>query len=178
MTKSLNCRPAFALALTMSVALWMFPETAISSAGNKKSQGKLQFLGISFNAPKKANGIGRFTMTMQKRFHCRYLRQTKVRSLRWLFDDGGDGDFDLIGKFVCKRKGLRFHLRGTRTHNRYEPIRPKRPNRRTLQVGVPLDLAEFRARRFSAVARSRDAQSPGCSEPCKDRLPPREEGFP
>ena len=69
MTKSLNCRPAFALALTMSVALWMFPETAISSAGNKKSQGKLQFLGISFNAPKKANGIGRFTMTMQKRFH-------------------------------------------------------------------------------------------------------------
>lgn len=174
MTKICNCR--LVLALAISVALWMRPNTAIASTGYKEGQGKFQFSFISFG--EEPNGIGRFTMVMKRRVRCRFLRPTKDRSLRWLFDDGGDGDFDLIGRFVCKRKQLRFYLRGTRTQNRYEPIRPKRPDLRTLKVGVPLDLAEFRAKRFSAVAKSRDAQSPGCSEPCRDRLPPREEGFP
>ncbi len=179
MTKPCNCRLAFFLALMISVGLWVVvPATEISSAGHKESQGKLQFNFISFG--EEPNGIGRFTMVMKRRVRCRFLGPTKNRSLKWLFDTDWDGDFDLKGRFECAEGGLLFFLRGTRTHNRYEPIPTKRPTRRSLQVRVPPDLAELRGRKTpSAVAKSRDAQSPGCRhQPCKHRRPPRGGSFP
>ncbi|MDQ3783567.1 MAG: hypothetical protein M3360_01550 [Actinomycetota bacterium] len=169
MTKSLRRGLVLALAPIVLVALCMPPAPAISSTGHKDAQGKLNIVFVK--ASSSRDGIGRFELGTEKRVRCRYLRTTKVRSLKWLFDDGRDGGFDLKGKFVCTKGHLFFHMRGTRTQNRYEPIRPKRPGRRSLVVRFPLDLAELRAKHLWAAAKSRDGQSPGCTKPCRDRAP-------
>ncbi|MBA3628953.1 MAG: hypothetical protein H0W55_04650 [Actinobacteria bacterium] len=169
MTKSLGRKLALILAVMALVVLWAAPVPAISSAANQDASGKLDLWFVTAGKANR-NGIGRFALGTEKRLRCRYLRSSKDRSLKWSFDDGRDGDFDLVGKFVCTRGHLLFHLRGTQTHNVYEPIEPKK-GRKTLLVRVPLDLAELRARHLSVVAKSKDGQSPGCSEPCRDRLP-------
>lgn len=169
MTKSLSRQLALLLALMTLVALWAVPTPAISSTARQDSQGKIQILFVKASGSR--NGIGRFEIGTEKRLRCRYLRPSKDRSLKWSFDDGRDGDFDLVGKFLCTKGHLLFLLRGTQTRNMYEPIQPKRANRRSLVVRFTLDLAEFKASHLWAVAKSRDGQSSACTKPCRDRAP-------
>ncbi len=185
MTKLLSCRLALALGPMILVAFLIVPATTMSSASAKEGQGKLRFSFFIFKAPEKRSGIGRYTMYMKKPLRCRYLEPAKDRSLKLLFDNGRDGDFDLKGKFVCTEGRLLLFLRGTQTHNRYEPIRPERLSPSDLRVGIPLDLAELKGWKYpTSVARSRDAPLTrmqravlGSSEPLLDSPRHRADGF-
>ena len=123
----------------------------------------------------KASGdrgeLGHFTLRTENPWRCNYLKRSKDTSLRWLFDDGRDGDFDLVGRVVCVNSELVLRLHGPDTGNRYEDISVRRPNRRTAKVDVPLDLIEFDATHAGAVARSRDKEAPSCDSICTDRAP-------
>lgn len=165
LTRSPNLRLVLLLILIASVA----KGAVASPAGAGDGQGKIDIVFVK--ASGNRNGTGRFELGTEKRLRCRYLRPAKDRRLKWSFDDARDGDFDLVGRFLCKEGHLLFLLRGTRTHNRYEPIQPRRPSRRSLVVRFPLDVRELGARHLSTVAKSRDAQSPGCVMPCRDRAP-------
>ena len=168
MTKSPSCRLALALAPMIVVPFLTVPATAISSPDNQERRGKLQF---SFFIFKKHRGIGHYTIGMKEPFRCRYLEPSKDRSLKLLLDNSRDGDYDLKSKFVCRQRRLLLFLRGTQSHNSYEPIRPKRLDPSALQVGIPLDLEELKGWRYpTSVVRSRDAQSPACNDPCWDRM--------
>ncbi len=158
-----------ALVLLTSVALWGTAAPGITSAGSRSGQGKLEIVFVKASGTR--DGIGRFELGTEKRVRCRYLRPRKDRSLRWSFDDGGDGDFDLVGRFACIESRLLFLLRGRSTHRKYESIRTRRPSRRSLAVRFSLELKELRAKHLLAVAKSRDSQSPACATSCKDRAP-------
>ncbi len=169
MTKSLSRSLGVMLVGVAMIALWALSAPAISSAGHGDSQGRIYI--VFAKASGDRNGFGRFEIGTEKRLRCRYLRRSKDRSLKWSFDDGRDGDFDLVGRFVCTKGSLLFYLRGTRPRNIYEPIQPNRPDRKSTVVRFSLDLEELRANHLSAVVKSRDHQSPGCTKPCRDRVP-------
>ncbi len=122
------------------------------------------------------HGIGHFRIETQRRFRCRTLRLGKPNRLKLLFDDRRDQDVDLVGRFYCSKANGRNHwflrLHGPTTGSHYEALHATRPNRHTLKVTVPLDLAEFVAVHMGVVASSKDATAPACaSEPCRDRAP-------
>jgi hypothetical protein len=115
--------------------------------------------------------LGHFTLRTEDPWRCSYLKRSRDTSLRWLFDDARDDDFDLAGRFVCINTNLVFRMHGPDSGNRYEDISVRRPNRRTAKINVPLDLVEFDANHAGGVARSRDEEAPSCETVCKDRAP-------
>ena len=123
------------------------------------------------------SGTGVLTLKIRT-FHgwgCRYLRQSQETALNWYFDDGEDGDNDLIGKFVCVKAGknptLIFKLHGTDSGNNYESLKAKRPNHHTVTVKMPTDLTELEAEHMRVHARSSNGVDDGCDSTCVDRAP-------
>jgi hypothetical protein len=145
------------------------PAWGISRGDPNDSDSRLDIRLISENArPVVGGGL---TIRTFRRWHSRYLRDGRPTNLRWLFDDGDDGDFDLIGDFRRRNGRLLFFLRGTNTGNRYEPLRARRPDPRTVRVRFSFDIAELQSSDLSVVARSFSA-GPDCpGDPCRDRAP-------
>ncbi|MEA2477472.1 MAG: hypothetical protein QOC87_1671 [Actinomycetota bacterium] len=117
------------------------------------------------------HSVGTLTITTQEGFACNYLKASRDAFLKWLFDDGKDGDFDLVGTFVCRSNKLYLDLRGKKSGNSYEPIRAKRKNARTTKVTFPFDLTEMKSKHLGLVVRSKDGVNASCSPACRDRAP-------
>ena len=160
------------LAAALIVVLSLFPIAAVMAAERrdpKDADGRLDIVLIVATGDK--GEVGHLTIRTEDRWRCRYLKRSRNTSLKWLFDDRRDGDTDLIGRFVCRKGRLSFNLRGPDTGNHYEPLKVRRPNRRTTKVNVPFDLAEFEGAHMGVAARSKDGEAPACETPCVDRAP-------
>jgi hypothetical protein len=115
--------------------------------------------------------VGTLKMVTDDEFGCGLLKQSKPNYLKWLFDDGRDGDVDLKGNIVCKNKKLFLMLKSKK--NRYEAIRVKRPSKDVVKATFSFDLAEFKANHLDVTAKSKDATSIGCTTvACKDTVGP------
>jgi parallel beta-helix repeat protein len=123
------------------------------------------------------HGTGHLRVKLQHRLRCRKLKLGDSNRLRLLFDDGRDGDLDLVGRFYCSRgSDARNHwflrLRGPSTGSRYKRLHATRSSRHTLKVAVSLDLKEFRSTHMGVVASGKDATAAACdSKSCRDRAP-------
>jgi hypothetical protein len=158
---------AFAIAVCLIVAS---PAGAISRGDPNDSDSRLDIRLISENADPGTGGS--LTIRTFGRWRSRYLRDSRPTGLKWKFDDGDDGDFDLVGKFRFVRGELRFFLRGIETENRYESIRARRLDRRSVRVRFSFDIEELQSNDLSIVATSFDAAAGTCSsDPCRDRAP-------
>jgi hypothetical protein len=143
------------------------PAWAISRGDANDSDSRLDIRLISENARPRPGGA--LTIRTFGRWASRYLRDGLPTNLKWRFDDGDDGDWDLVGKFRFTDGALRFFLRGTDSGNIYEPIRARRPDRKSVRVRFAFDLVELRSNRLSVVANSSEGGCPG--DPCRDRAP-------
>ena len=145
------------------------PALAISRGDANDSDSRLDIRLISENARPRRGGT--LTIRTYGRWGSRYLRDGLPTNLKWRFDDRDDGDIDLIGNFRFTNGALRFFLRGTETGNIYEPIRARRPDRRSVRVRFSFEIAELQSNRLSVEAKSFDRGS-GCRRnPCRDRAP-------
>ncbi|MFP5298612.1 MAG: hypothetical protein ACLGHL_06475 [Actinomycetota bacterium] len=134
------------------------------------SDGKLDLSRLVVDATKGEAGF--FTIKTHDNFRCGYLKPGKPNRLRLLFDDGRDGDIDLIGRFECDGDKLLMFLVGKETGNNYEPLRARRPSNKTVKVAFQLDIAEFEADTLGVKVRTVDGTAEGCTdEPCKDSVP-------
>jgi hypothetical protein len=115
--------------------------------------------------------VATLTIRAHSAWRCRDLRPAAKTQLKWLFDGSGNNEFDLVGSFVCRDGVLLFQLRSTDGSSQYEPIAAKRPNRRTVNVTMPLDLTELDGQHLDLVAKSRDVSGETCIEDCEDRAP-------
>ena len=115
--------------------------------------------------------VGILTIRTHAGWKCSMLRPAANTQLKWLFDGSGNNGFDLVGSFVCRDGALVFQLRSTDGSNNYEPIVAERPNRRTVQVTMPLDLTELNGQHLDLVAKSKDVSGETCIEDCTDRAP-------
>lgn len=162
-----------ALALLLLVSVLAPPASAAKMDDPNDTDGKLDVVLISFKGT--AGGTGTVKLKTQNRWGCKFLRQGVKTSLNWYFDDGEDGDNDLIGKFVCvnansNKPKLIMKLSGPDSGNNYEPVPAKRPDKKTVKATFPFDLAELESEHASAHVRSKDAISEGC-DVCVDRAP-------
>jgi hypothetical protein len=162
-----------ALAVMLVVSVLAPPAAAAKAEDPNDVDGKLDIRLISFKGA--AGGTGTVKLKTQNPWGCKFLRQGVKTSLNWYFDDGEDGDNDLIGKFVCINANsdnpkLILKLHGPDTDNRYEPVPAKKPDKKTVKATFPFDLPEFESDHASAHARSKDAISEGC-DVCVDRAP-------
>jgi hypothetical protein len=158
------------IAAVIGIALMVVatPAWAISRGDPNDSDSQLDIRLISINGD---SGGGSMTIRTFERWHSRYLGDARRTNLRWLFDDGDDGDVDLIGTFRHTNRRLRFFLKGTDTGNRYEPIRARRPDRKTVRVRFSFDIAELRSGNLSVSARSSSAEADCPVDKCRDRAP-------
>lgn len=115
--------------------------------------------------------VGNLTIRAHARWRCRDLRPAAQTELKWYFDGTGNNDFDLIGSFVCRDGKLLFKLRSADGSNVYEPLRARKPNRRTVKVTMPLDIVELDSQDLDLVARSKDVSGETCTEDCLDLAP-------
>lgn len=115
--------------------------------------------------------VATLTIRAHSAWKCRDLRPAAKTQLKWLFDGSGNNEFDLVGSFVCRDGALIFELRSTDGSNMYEPIAAERPNKRTVNVTMPLDLIELDGEHLDLVAKSRDVSGETCIEDCEDRAP-------
>ena len=160
---------AVGIAVGMALMVPSSPAWAISRGDPNDSDSRLDIRLISEHA--SPNPGGGLTIRTFRRWRSRYLRDRLPTNLKWKFDDGDDGDWDLVGRFRFTHGALRFFLRGTDSGNVYEPIRARRPDRKTVRVRFAFDITELRSNRLSVVAKSFDG-GPDCSgDPCKDRAP-------
>jgi hypothetical protein len=160
---------AVGISIGMAVMVLSPPAWAISRGDANDSDSRLDIRLISEHArPRPGGGL---TMRMFRRWGSRYLRDALPTNLRWRFDDGDDGDWDLVGRFRFTDGALRFFLRGPDTGNVYEPIRARRPDRKSVRVRFAFDIEELQSNRLSVVANSFDG-GPDCPrDPCRDRAP-------
>ena len=115
--------------------------------------------------------VGTLKMVTETDFGCGLLKPNKPNYLRWLFDDGRDGDTDLTGNVVCRNKKLFLMLRSKK--NRYEGIRVKRPDKDTVKATFSFDLKELKSNHLDVTAKSKDSTSTGCTSiACKDTVGP------
>lgn len=115
--------------------------------------------------------VATLTIRAHSAWKCRDLRPAANTSLKWLFDGSGNNDWDLVGSFVCRDGDLVFELRSQDGSNNYEPIAAERPNKRTVNVTMPLDLAELDGQHLDLAAKSNDVSGETCVEDCVDRAP-------
>lgn len=116
-------------------------------------------------------GPGFFTIKTHEGFACNYLKPNGKNYLKLQFDDGRDGDIDLVGVFECADNKLMFLLHGKETGNNYEPLRAKRPKAKVTKVSFQLDLAEFESDTMGVIVRSKDGTNVDCDPVCKDSIP-------
>ncbi len=160
---------AIGISIGIVVMVLSPPAGAISRGDANDSESRLDIRLISENARPRRGGT--LIIRTFGRWGSRYLRHALPTNLRWRFDDRDDGDWDLVGKFRFTDGALRFFLRGTDSGNVYEPIRARRPDRRSVRVRFGFDIAELRSNRLSVVANSSD-RGPDCpGDPCRDRAP-------
>jgi hypothetical protein len=159
------------MAAVVGIALMVVatPAWGISRGDPNDSDSRLDIRLISENAEPGVGGA--MTIRTFGRWHSRYLRDALPTSLKWKFDDGDDGDVDLVGNFRYKNGALRLFLRGPDTGNRYEPIRARRPNRRMVRVRFSFDIAELQSSNLSVMASSVVAGLECPDDPCRDRAP-------
>lgn len=117
------------------------------------------------------NDVATLTIKTHSGWKCAALRPVNSRSLKWYFDGSGNDDFDLVGKFVCRKGTLLFHLRSTDGGSRYEPLVAKKPNPRTVRVTMTLDLPQLDSNNLDLIAKSKDTSGETCIEDCSDRAP-------
>ena len=116
-------------------------------------------------------GVGTLKLMTEADFSCGLLKASKPNYLRWLFDDGRDGDIDLKGNIVCRDKKLFLMLKSKK--NRYEGIRVKRPQKDTVKARFSFDIPELKSNHLDVTAKSKDSTSSGCtSTACKDTVGP------
>jgi hypothetical protein len=145
------------------------PAWAIRREDPNDSESRLDIRLISEHA--SPNPGGGLTIRTFRRWHSRYLRDGLPTNLRWKFDDGDDGDWDLVGKFRFTHGALRFFLRGTDSGNVYEPLRVTRRDRKSARVRFSFDIEELQSNRLSVIAKSFDAGWKCPGDPCRDRAP-------
>src|SRR5918999_834002 len=122
-------------ALVLARAVLAPPVSAAESAEDPNdTEGKLDIRLISFKGAAGASSTVK--IKTQNPWGCKFLRQGVKTSLNWYFDDGEDGDNDLIGKFVCvnansNKPKLILKLYGPDSGNQYEPVPAKRPDKKT-----------------------------------------------
>ena len=117
-------------------------------------------------------GTGTVKVVTYGKWKSRFLRDANPTTLRVLFDDGADGDADLVGNFRYKRGALLLFLRSADGSNHYEPVPAERNNRRSVSATFPFDVTELASDDLSVWARIVDAASSGCREAvCRDRGP-------
>jgi hypothetical protein len=164
-------RMVAAVGISVGIALMVLspPAWAISRGDANDSESRLDIRLISENARPRRGGA--LIIRTFGRWGSRYLRDNVPTNLRWKFDDADDGDFDLVGKFRFTHGALRFFLRGPDSGNVYEPIRARRPDRRSVKVRFAFDLEELPSNRLSVVASSFDGGSDCPGDPCRDRAP-------
>jgi hypothetical protein len=139
---------------------------AVSRKDPKDVSGRLDIVRIKFTSQQQ---LATLTLETENAWRCRYLKPAKKTALRWLFDDGADGDNDLIGDFVCRQKKLVFELHSE--DSQYEPIFATRPDKRTVKVTMPLDVPELESDTLVLAAKSRDGAAGACDQTCRDRAP-------
>lgn len=115
--------------------------------------------------------IANLTIRTHSAWKCGMLRPAAKTQLKWYFDGSGNNGFDLVGSFVCREGTLVFELRSTDGDNNYEPIVADRPNKRTVNVTMPLDLTELNGQHLDLIAKSKDTSGETCIEDCVDRAP-------
>lgn len=126
----------------------------------------------SLKSDSEEGGNGFFTIKTHDGFACNYLKPgSKKTNLKLLFDDGRDGDIDLVGRFECSDNKLFMMLHGKETENNYEPLRVKRPRAKVAKVAFQLDLAEFEATHLGVIVKSKDSTNVDCDPKCVDRIP-------
>ncbi|HEY7874851.1 MAG TPA: hypothetical protein VIG64_06980 [Actinomycetota bacterium] len=164
-----------ALALLLIASILAPPAAAAKETATDPNDtgGRLDIVELSFKG--EAGGTNTIKLKTQNPWGCKFLRQGVKTSLNWHFDDGEDGDNDLVGKFVCVNANsndpeLVLKLHGTDSNNNYDPVPTKRPDKKTVKVTFPFDIGEFESEHASAHARSKDAISEGC-DVCVDRAP-------
>jgi hypothetical protein len=163
-----------ASALLLVVSLLAPPAGAKETATDPNdTEGQLDIVEISFKGA--AGAVSTVKLKTQNPWGCKFLRQGVKTSLNWYFDDGEDGDNDLIGKFVCVKANsdnpkLILKLHGKATGNNYDAVPAKKPNKKTVKATFSFDLPDFESDHASAHARSQDAISEGC-DVCVDRAP-------
>jgi hypothetical protein len=115
--------------------------------------------------------VGTLKLVTDADFGCGLLSPNKPNYLRWLLDDGRDGDVDLKGNIVCRNKNLVLVLKSNK--NKYEAIDIKRPSKHMLKATFSFDLNEFKSKHLDATAKSKDSTSTGCTiTACKDTVGP------
>lgn len=115
-------------------------------------------------------GAGYFKIKVYDGYACNYLKESSKNYLKLLFDDGMDGDTDLIGEFTCVDNKLLFFLHGKDTGNNYEPLRAQRPKAKITKVAFQLDLAEFKANHVRVTVKAKDATNVDCDPACIDTI--------
>ncbi len=125
----------------------------------------------SLKSDAEKGGPGFFTIRTHEGFACNYLEPDGDTYLKLQFDDGRDGDIDLVGTFECSDNKLMFLLHGTKSGNNYEPLRAKRPKSKVTKVSFQLDLAEFKSDTLGVRVKSKDATNVDCDPACKDKIP-------
>ena len=141
----------------------------VSATDPDDVEGFLDVAQIAYRGTPHATGT--LTIKTYEGFSCNYLKASRDAFLKWLFDDGNDGDFELVGTFVCRSNKLYLDLHGKKSGNNYEPIRAKRKNARTTKVTFPFDLTEMKSKHLGLVVRSKDGVNTACSPACRDRAP-------
>lgn len=157
------------VALMLAAAL---PAAAAEMTKNDPddSDGKLDLRQLVVDATKGEAGF--FTIKTYEGFKCGYLKKDKPNKMRLLFDDGRDGDIDLVGKFECSNDKLWMFLHGIETGNNYEPLRARRPSNKTVKVAFQLDIAEFEADTMGVKVKTVDGTAERCTEvACRDSAP-------
>lgn len=165
-------RNAFRVSLVAVLLALALPAGAaeIATTDPDDVAGKLDLRELSFEAER--NGAGFFTVKTHDAFGCNYLKKGKPNRLKLLFDDGRDGDVDLVGRFECMDGTLLMFLHGKESGNNYEPLKAKRPTRKVAKVAFQLDIAEFESDTMGVKVRSVDGTAEGCTDdPCKDGIP-------
>jgi hypothetical protein len=159
--------------MLMSVLCLLIPAVPAHAAQETDPDDKDGFLDLAVLKAKGDKGeIGTFTIETHDGFACNYLKADGKNHLKLVFDDGRDGDADLVGRFECLENKLFMFLHGSDTGSDYEPIRAERPKAKITRVRVPLDLIEFERAHMGVKVLAKDNTNVDCKpEACKDRIP-------
>lgn len=120
--------------------------------------------------------VGTLKLVSEEDWRCSYL-VPNLNTLKWYFDGQADGDVDLIGKFKCVKTGqgkaLYLFLHGKQTGNNYEPVKAKRPDKRSAEATFSFDLVELNGEHLKLYAQVKDGAAEGCTSAnkCFDRAP-------
>jgi hypothetical protein len=157
----------------LSLVFVSLPATAAGVVANDPDDvdGFLDLAELSVEAVEGESGF--FKITTHEGYACNYLKpESKKTYLKLLFDDGRDGDTDLVGRFECVDNKLFMFLHGKETGNNYEGLRVDRPRAKVSKVSFQMDLEEFQSNKLGVVVKSKDATNTECQETaCKDRIP-------